>query len=239
MSKYVVSGKAVSIRFDFLVEGQAVIPSSATYSVLKNDLTVVSGLNNQSLALAPDTNYVNVTVPDVANVSTLLNEVRYINVDFIYQGKTYNLSKHYFLVPAINFPLSAGEVRAVLGVSETEVPDEFIDILSAYEEIKTSVSLNVSTILTTGSSLLPTLIKAVKYKAALNCSIAIETLVMQSEQADNTLYLRFQKIDFAAMRQEILARLNESTRKLDNILDGGTTQIYGIVAVGTDPVTGA
>lgn len=239
MSKYVVDGNAHTLRFDFLVEGQAVEPTSAKYNVLKNDNTVVTSLSNQVITLSPGKTYANISVPGASNEATLVNELRYVNVEFIYQGKTYHTSQYYFLVENVNFPLSPDDVRAVLGVSAAEVPDSYIDILGAYNQVKAMVEVNTDTILQTGSALLPTLVQAVKYRAALTNAITIETSMFQSEQADNTMYTRFQKIDFAGLRNELLSRYNEALLKLDQIVDGGTgTVVYAIVAVGTDPVTG-
>lgn len=239
MSKYVVVDSDQTLRFDFIVDGQNVEPTSAYYTVTKNDYTVVNSLEDETITLTPGNTYVNILIPGSANAVTLVNELRYVTLKFIYQGNTYTQYQYYYLVDNIVFPLSYDEIRAVIGVSQAEVPDNMIDILSAYKTVASEVTVNVETILTTGTVLLSHLIAAVKYKAALDISIGIETSIYQSEQADNTLYTRFQTIDFDRLRQDLASRYDAALNKLDSIEAGTTVRVYATTAVGTDAVTGA
>lgn len=237
MAKYVESTKGSSHRIDFIVDGEFVVPSAATYTLRKNDGTVVGGLEDETITLTSTSTSTVISVSGANNTATLPYELRYLEVAFTYGGAVYRSDIVYNLRTSIRFPLSVTDVEAVLG---TSVPDGYIDILSAYDLVQLDApEVNLGNILSGGTVLLPSLIEAVKYKAALDVAISIQNSMMQMEQADNTLYRRFEEIDFEGLRKQLSMRYSAALDKLLGVTSSNlTTPLYSTLAQGTDAVTG-
>lgn len=236
MFRYVASGQSSTHEIKFLVGEEFVVPTEASYSLYRNDGTVVEGIENEPMTLGSFSTSAIITIPALANTQENPVDIRYLQVFYTYEGNKYDKVWFYQLRDTIFFPLDPDEVRAVLG---SDVPDNYIDILGAYDQVKNDTTTNLDNILTGGSVLLPALIDAVKYKAAINASTSLETSIMQMEQADNTLYRRFEKIDFGAIRAELNARYSSALDRLNGTnVTNLTAPLYSTMAVGTDPVTG-
>jgi len=237
MVKYVESTKASSHRINFIVDGEFVVPSVATYTLRKNDGTVVSSLEDVTITLTDASTSAVISVAGSANTATLPYELRYLEVSFTYEGAVYRSDLVYNLRTSIRFPVSHSDVEAVLG---TSVPEGYIDILSAYDLVQLDApEINLGNILSGGTVLLPSLIEAVKYKAALDVAVSIQNSMMQMEQADNTLYRRFEEIDFEGLRKQLSLRYSNALDKLLGVTSSNlTTPLYSTLAQGTDALTG-
>lgn len=238
MARYVGSGQGCVLHFDFIVDGELVTPTSASYTLTKNDGTVI-GSSNTAITIPENSSSVNISVSGANNTKTLDNEIRYMDVSFVYKTQTFTLHDFYFLADSVKFPLSPADVRAVLGVTEEEAPDYSIDILGAYASVTEDVGNDLSGILTGGTSLLPALIEAVKYKTAGGMVSGIQSSMMQSEQADNTLYKRFTSIDFAAIAADIAGRYSAALRKLNGVSTPASPILSILSGNATDYVTGS
>jgi hypothetical protein len=243
MPKYITTNKDYSYKIDFIVDGEYISPSSANITLTKNDSSVVGGINQTALTIATDATSATYLISASNNIKTLDTEIRYITVNFTHNAKPYTIKDFYQVVAALEIPVSTADVKNIIGLSDKELPDEMIDIYAAFNDVTSetdSAGVDTTTILTTGSSLLPALQEAVKFKAAINSLLGIETLILQSEQADNTIYKRFSTIDF----NEILARLNNKYNaailKLSGVGAGeAATSTLLIISTGTDRITNA
>lgn len=237
MSKYVTAGSASVHHVDFLVGGELVVPTSASYTLTKNDGTALQ--TNSPLTVTSTTTGVDITISSGNNTVSLPNEVRYLSVKFVYGGTTYTIDQYYLLRSNTRFPLSPDDVRAVLGLQSSELDDSNIDILRAYDLVQSDVEdVDLAAVLSGGTALLPTLIEAVKIKAAMVSTVGIEASMFQMEQADNTLYKRFASVDFNAIRGDLSGRYSQLLALLaDEDTTAGAVTISQL-AFGTDPVTG-
>lgn len=240
MAKYVGSGTAYTYHVDFIVDGELVVPSSATIKITNNAGSVVGSYNNSALTLASGATGANVNISNVDNTPTLDNEIRYIEVKFTVNSIVYTHKDFYLLKDNVQFPLDPLDVLSVLGMTSGDVNPNTVDILSAYVSVKEDAGglADVDIILQTGSSLLPTLIDTVKYKAAMMISIGAQNSLMQMEQSDNTLYRRFMEIDFKSMDKKISDLYQSSLYKLQGS-PVAESPVISLVVFGTDPVTGA
>jgi len=240
MSKYVKDGSAYAYKVSFMVDGELVVPDvdSVYLTVTNNAGTIIDYYDELQLAVpALATSYVE-EFSGADNTSTLTYEFRHLEFRFTYQDKTYFIRDSYILRESLNFPLNEQDVRDLLGVSSSEAPDNAIDIFRAYDGVKLDAgeAVNLDTIISGGSILIPSVIEAVKYKAALALMISIQTSMFQMEQADNTIYNRFQNIDFAG----IIDQLTKKYSSLLNVvleIDTPEAPLLSTLAVGTDPVT--
>lgn len=238
MTEYVQVSKAHAYKINFVVDGEPVTPSSAMFTLTRNDGTVMGGFDESALTIGADATSVIVSIPGSANAATLDSELRYCTTEFVYDGKTYILRDFYFLRSELNFPLSPNDVRAALGLSSSELPDASIDIIHSYDQVQLDLpDVSLSNILETGSDLIPTLIDAVKYKAALEAATVIQSTMLQMEQADNTLYRRFAEVDFDGIMANLAKKYSLALLRLSGATDS-TTATLVIVTADTDNITG-
>lgn len=237
--KYAKAGADYPIKIDFVVNGQPVSPSAATITVLKNDQTVAGGVSNASITIPSGATFLYYNIPAIANGMTLEYELRYVNVSFTYGGITYTINDFYVIRNNLNIPVSKDDIRALLSLNAVEMPDEYIDLFSAYVEVQTAVgdTVNLDSLIISGSPLIAQIQLAVKYRAALNSGVFIENMMYQMEQADNTLYRKFEQMDFPAL----FARLDLGYQQaLAALLGDDFTTDFSFFTVVTppDPVTG-
>lgn len=236
MIDYAKSGTQHNILVEFILDGLPVVPDSISYWLYDNANNIVDSIAN--VTAEPTGEAVIILIPDSANLRTKDIEYRRLYIEFSLDGMVYNINKHYFLKDTVFFPLNPSDVRTLIGIEGSELADELIDILTAYEELKSDASgLDLDTILQSGAVEADYIIKAVAYRSAMNCIGFLNNSIMKMEQADNTLYQRFEGFNF----NDNLKRLASGYSKYASLLKGQTvaTITYSIMAQGTDRVTGA
>lgn len=238
-SKYVKIGSDYTHQVQFLVGGEFVIPDQnlATVTITNNAGTVVGDFNAKEFSIPEGTSGLSIPITSLDNQNTLQNEVRYVDVDFVYNGAKQTISDFYLLRDIVKFPLSPIDVLNVLGLGNDLSSDQ-VDILAAYDSVKVDADpTNLDNILTGGGPILPYLINAVKYKAAMSLSVGAQNSIMQMEQSDNTLYRRFMEIDFDTIDAKIASLYQEALYKL---LGSQAREAVAISQMfqGVDPVTG-
>lgn len=239
MPKYVESNTVLNYKVDFILEGQLVNPTSASITLTKNDGTVVDSIENDDITIVDDATSAVYTIPNSANIKTLDYELRNILIKFVYEGNIYYIKDFYSLINPVNIPVSYDDVRGVFGLREIE--DTEIDINSAFFKLSNDVGpdINLNTLISTGSSLIPYILRGVAINAALASCGLIELKIFQSEQSDNTLYKRFQSPDFKSARLEIADEYTNIILALQGVTTNDVVSVSGfIVVTNTDPVTG-
>lgn len=232
--KYASSGSINTVKVNFIVDEVDVTPTSATYSVYNNANAVVSGLSDQAITITGSSCVI--SVPALANTRTLPLELRRVEVKFVSSGVTYITNYSYFLRDNVFFPATPDEVRAILGVSTAELPDSYIDILSAYDEVTTESTLDTASIITSGDSKITSLIQCVLYKAAMTTLSALRSSLFKMEQADNTLYERFDNFDYEGVGVELRQKYTLYLLRLKN--EQSSSLFYSSLGYGADPITG-
>jgi len=239
--RYVAASKPYTQHIDFIVNGELVTPTSATLTITRNDGSIVGSYDAATLTIPPSATSVDVTISGTDNGMTLPYEVRYIAVDFIYNGHVYYTTDVYQLRTQTNFPLDPQTIRNLLGVTESEIPDSAFDIIGSYQQVQADVpGVNLDLILEGGTALFPVLVNAVALRAAMDQGTTIQNNMFQMEQADNTLYRRFENIDFDELRNSLSARYYLLLRQLlgEDTSTGGVAPTLLSVVTGADPVTG-
>lgn len=238
---YRQGGKSFGYPIRFEVDRDLVVPDANTVKFTLEDNTgaAISGYDQLAVAPAAGATSVVVNITALANAIALPVELRFVAVEFQYVGKTYWFRDYYMLKPSLNFPVSERDVRGVLNLTDAELPDNVIDILHAKTKLQAqNPAIDFDGIVSGGDETLPFLIDAVKYFCALESISAIKMGAMSSEQADNTLFKRFDKqIDFDAIAKDLGDLLAAAIVQLT----GDTTSVQPILAVATtdtDPVTG-
>lgn len=240
MVNYVEAGVIYPYPIKFIVDGELVTPTSATITVKDNNETVVQSINDTALTIPHEATSMTYSIPANANAKTLDYEIRFVTVKFVYNSVTYKIEDYYVIEDSLKLPITKSEVRSLVAMSEAELPDSDIDLINAKNFVQALIDPTISTLISSGSSKIPKLSRAIIIQAAMNAIETIELRVFQSEQADNTLYKRFASIDFAALIQSFKL---EFQKLILDINDAGTEEAVSvtlfIVQTGTDPVTGA
>lgn len=239
--KYVKKDTSHSFYIEFIVENQLVVPDtdSVTVTLTKPDGTILSGYNELAVTPGVGDSYVVLEITASANAKTNDYELRHLEIYFEKDSKPHTMLVNYNLVDRVNIPVTPDEVRAVLGISVDEWPDENIDIIKAYSDIQEEEQLNgvdVDATFEGGTSIVRNLVEAVKLKAALNILPALQIIAVQSQQADNVMFRRFETIDFETLRATLFG---EYSRQLSLVAgDDNTSLVYTTIGQGTDAVTG-
>jgi hypothetical protein len=237
--KYAEANKIFNYPISFVVDGELVSPDSATITVLQNDGTVADSINEINVTVPFDVTRVTYPISSAANSANLTSNLRFVEVKFTYEGIEYAIKDYYQIVSGINVPVNEQDVRNLLGMTESEMPDNAINILAAYSELDNFLEdVDLGNIISTGSSLILPLQKAVKNKAAMDCALMLELLIFQSEQADNTVYKRFTNFDFKDLYNRLRLNISEALTELRQI-DDPEQIAYFTVFTDADPITGA
>ena len=235
--KYTRSGAGCAYRVDFIVDGELVAPDTGSVSFSLKDNALQELWTANPITVPAGQSSVTVVINGSLNSRTLTYEVRYIEVSFLYNGAPYTISDHYIIIDSTNFPLNPGDVRAVLGLTLEEVPNEQIDIISALASVQDEVGddFDLDALVVAGNASTRHIIEAVKLRAAVDLVASIQTSLFQMEQSDNTLYKRFSKIDFVAIEAALRGRYAVALAAIT--AEAVSERTLAIVATGIDPIT--
>ena len=236
MTKYGQIGSAFNYIANFIVNGELVTPSSATITVQKNDGGATS-VTDVALPISADSTSVIYQIPSSVNSATLPQEIRFITIKFVYQGAHYTINDVYLLRNSLLIPVTKDAVRALVTLTPSELPDDNIDLYYAYSQLDNALGNTLGSLISNGSIFLPNIQKALAARAALDSCKLIELMVYQSEQADNTIYKRFSKIDFESMMARLEAMYSEAIVEISE--EDLSVPTLFIISSGTDALTGA
>lgn len=237
--KYIQASAGLSYRIDFTVDNDLVVPDtdSVQFSWKDNAQTELWDNDTTPVVVPADRTGVTLEISGDYNTKTRDYEVRYATTSFTYGGVPYTLSDSFCIVDNVLFPLTTNDVRGVLGLTDSEVPDSQIDILAAYEQLKLEVgeAFDLQAILDAGTVKARHIVTAVKLKSAMALGALVQTSLFQMEQTDNTLYKRFAKIDFQTILGEISNQYASTVALITEEVTGEV--VLAIISAGTDPIT--
>lgn len=231
------AGVDVTVPVDFIVNGEFVIPESATATLRLNDGSVDATISNVSLDTS--TTSTSVTIPEVSNTlaSGVDFEHRYLLVTFVLNAQTYTQTIHYDLIPFVPMTGTPDKVRAILGLDLSELPDTDIDLFRAYLDIKARTDVDISTALTSTGRDSLTANEIINIQAALNVVPSLQLRVAASMQSEDSVFRRFSSMDFNAIENKLVGRQMSLLSELITTTEVAFS-IFG-VSTPTDPVTNA
>lgn len=236
MTKYAQADAILNYNIEFNVNGQLVHPDSATITVLKNDGTVADSIEAVALTVVDANTNTVYAISAAANAKTLPYEIRYVKVNFTWNGQDYETFDNYVVQENLLIPVSKQDIRNFLSFSASELPDDQIDIMAAYAQLGDDTKITLSDIFTNGSALAPYVIEGIKAKTALNSCIMLELMIAQTEQADNDIFKRYTTVDFQALLDRLTNMYSEA---IGLVTETEPTDILFFSAfTDTDPITG-
>lgn len=222
----------VSLNIDYLVDAEFVVPTSAAYVVRGHTGTVlVSG----ALPAASTSEAVVLLASD-NGIGTDPTQNRYLTVTFLSGGRTYQVHKNYSLIPFIPMTGTPEQVRGVIGLDTSELPDAEVNLVSSYLELVYRYGSEITAALTTTGARNLSVNKLIVLNAALAISSSIELRTKITVRSEDSMAARSARVDFDA----VIGRIQTTMAPLvDSALGSSpvTPTIFGL-SEPTDAITG-
>lgn len=188
----------VTVPIDFIVDGDFVDPSSATF--------IIRDHTGAQLDSGPVIDG-QVTVPAALNEILDPWENRYISVVFSYNGGTHFFRESYSLSEFIPLSARPRSVRDILGVDQKELPDDAIDVTEAYFQLLDQRGPAFSEALSLTGERNRALNQAVILQAALNVLPSLPLRLMITVRTEDSSASRLKEIDFDKLEAGLAASL--------------------------------
>lgn len=217
-------GKAYTLRFDFIHDGEYVVPDVASvfYSAYDNAGVVITGHNNVAVTTNTSTQYVSIAMP--SGVQTVaggkLFEHRRVTVDYLYLGKSYSMVQSYLVTPALNHHITPRDVISYLAIKDGEILEPEVELTPAYFEVRDSVGASAfDAALISGGMTQLRINDAIKFTAALRLIATIELRALRRVGGDSLNFARFDKIDFPGIKLSIQSDLSSALQDMGSSAD--------------------
>jgi len=193
-----------SILINYKVDGDFIVPTSASYRVLSSDGSVIVSAN---LLATSSTELV--TIPLAYNGLAGSNEYedRFFEFTFFHDGKPHRKMIPYHLAAFIPLTATPADVRSAIGLDTQELPDNDVDMLKAYFSLRWQNGDSFKTALTSGGQQAAAANEAVMLKAALTICDSLEMRALIVVRAEDSQVQRSSKIDFSKIGNRISQRL--------------------------------
>jgi hypothetical protein len=237
--QYVKTGTDNTFAVDFIVNDEMVVPDNGTVTLTVSEMdgSALSGYDGAALSPGSNETYISFEISAAANAKANDFELREVVVYFEYDSKPHKITFNYQIVDRTNIPVSPDQVRILLGISSDELSDEYLDLVKAYTDVEEEYDgSDLNVILEGGTSSIKFVLEAIKYKAAINVVPSIELIAVQSQQADNVSFRRFEEVDFAALKAKLNGEYNKNLKAITG--DNNVDPVFTTTGVGTDAVTG-
>lgn len=222
----------VSIVFDFLVDGNFVVPTSATFNVRGDDYasldsgvaTLVAGATSFTLAVSAANN----------GIGADTFQFRYLEVVFIFENNTYTVTYAYGLTPWLPVWVTADNVRARLGLSADELPNADVNLFGAHVELVKELGDAYTT--TVGVE--EAFNRVLMLKTAIISAKGIMLKARMLDIANDFTARRFNlQVDFSALQAGLQADLADAIAALTGVPTATPTTM--VLSAPVDPVTNA
>lgn len=237
---YIVSGETANLRFVFLDGRDTFIPdaSSVTYTIRDNAGSPIVGYVDLPVTTGPTTVSITVAVPGALNEITGKLERRTVTVKATKGGKYWSQTQGYFISQWLNTWVTPKDVRDYLGVNEDELPDDDLNLVTAYLAVEAELG---SSILVTAlaSSTIDTVKanNAIMYRMAQDVLPGLAYRIAQTETNGTLAFTRLAKLDLDKLVAETAKRYGEIISELGGALTADRTWV--MFSTDPDPFTGS
>lgn len=237
-----LSGETVNITFRYGDGHEPKVPTvgSVTYTVLDHSGTAIAGLENVPVTTSASTFQSTITIPSLYNTvaPTKLFERRTIFLRFQSNGQSHYQKLAYRLLPTFPYTVNPADIRRFLGVNETELPDEDVDLFSAYLFVRETFTdpTDLDDLLLSGDLNEVRANEAIAMRAAIDIIPSLQNRVAQKETNGVMGFDRIKITDYTALLAEAYRRYNDALL-LIGVLTPATDFTLITVTQDTDPVT--
>lgn len=237
-----LSGKDITVVIPLIVDGVPVIPTagSVTYTLYDHGLLPIVGYIDVPVTTTSPTSSLSIPLPQSVNQIAVGKkfERRRVVVNLVSSGKPHIFQFTYRLVPLLNHSVTTASVRDFLGVRQTELPDEAIDLVQAYFEVEGDIAPTpLDTILSSGTISEIAANEAIRMKAVINVLPSIRQRIAQMESNGVLQFQRpnMEKLD--RLEQEAWNRYSMARDRAANLDESNLT--FVVTTTDADPITGA
>lgn len=235
-----IAGSPVRLHVEFKVDEEFVMPDpgSVFLTIRGTDGALLDGYI-QAPQPNPTINSLNLILP--ADINLLGQdsdfEIRFCRVDFLYENKPQSVEISYRLIPFIAMTANPDSVRAVIGCRYQELPNEDIDLYSAYLSLKSYsgfvVALQSSSVMNLKAN------RALELREAIRVIPSLQNRLFNKEEKDNAAVTR-NKLDLDRLVMDLSAALGLLLDELSVNVGGLVSDAPSIMVVSSpiDPVTG-
>ena len=235
----VEAGQSSTFRFDLRSESGTLVAdlNSGQFTLL--DAAGVVLIATTPLSNPAGVTSLNVTIPSPHHTigGAKLFDTRQLIVSWTTAGVTYRERLVYRVVPSATFYVSEQNVRATLGLTEDDLSNGDIDLMTSYVRLVALYGAAFTTALQAGDLSQINANDTLLYTEALRLIPSLQLRVIASNQDGALRVDRLKTIDFAALRRDIEKKLAEVSESLVATTDPGSTLL--VLSTPTDPITGA
>lgn len=230
------AGDEVSIHFDYEVDAEYVIPSGASFTVLSAAGIPVEGMVGVELPV--DTTGASITLPASVTQHTGDSPFKtlFVSVTFIHDGETKKRTFPVSLMPFVPLMAQPHDVRNELGLDSSELPDDQIQILRSYVNLKQSYGEAFTEALIAGDHTSLAANRAIALSEAIETLNSLQFRVAVKTKSETSEFLRIAALDFNKLRIDLARSL---AQQLAVLL--GTEELGGaimVIATPPDVITG-
>lgn len=224
--------------FSYLVQFDTGTPlGDFSYSLYDDNGDPVAGIQNQIVTPGVGAVSVLIQIPPQANTLTKpLFEGRTLTWFYTTALGPVNGSYGYTIQKRVPFPVTAEGVRTKLGIDDTEVPDNRINLLASYVEFAEAVP-DIALHENDGSSMSLKITDAIEAIAALKLLPTLQISIAKRLTSGTNEYERFSKIDWAMLADQLGQIVYDVSVLISPTLVYSSTDVFTL-AVRTDPFTG-
>lgn len=237
--QYVTGGTNSVASFDIIVDGEFSSPDvgSVTYSLRDNAGALVGAQTNVVVTTVAGQNRINIPILATYNTLTLETETRAVILSCLIGGKAYSFVQGYTLTPWLPYVTTPADVRALIGLSVSELPDSAVDLIAAYYELaNTATRAALDASLAAGGRQALVTNNGIAAQAGIFALPSLQLRVNLMEKSDADSFQRYKTIDWST----IAARLSDLVSQTLAAATGVPQEapIFIFVTTNTDPVTG-
>lgn len=221
----------ISFTVDYIVDGEFVQPTTASYRLRGHDGTLLD-----SGSLSADSTSEEVVVGAAHHSISADWENRYYRATFVYEGRTYTSDFDYKLHAFVPLMASTDQVRSLIGLDASELPDKEIALIEAYYDLADEYSTTFTDAFTATGVSNRKANEAVALKAALAVVHSVPMRTKIQVRTENTTVVRSERIDFEALEEALRRKL---TSTLGQVVPDTTpnTALFEL-STPTDAITG-
>jgi hypothetical protein len=241
--KWFQAGNDITFDIELMAGGLPVQADGGTVKYTVRDQTgaTLPGLDQSVLAVPGTTASISVEAAGNTLAAGSDTESRFVTVAFKVAGQTRQQQASYGLYPFLPIEANEDAVRAMMGVSPEELPDEDIEIVPSYFHMRDQYGTDFTDAFTTGGPKRTAANRALAAHAALNTLSSLQLRLVQSKQVENQQFSRWATVDFAKLKIDLTALVGSNIALLSDALAKDLIAIptFFVVSLPIDPVTNA
>ncbi|TPL42612.1 MULTISPECIES: hypothetical protein [unclassified Mesorhizobium] len=231
------AGRDVTLPVNLFYNGQPAVPDAGT-AVLSVADPGGAVIYTEDLVTGPTDVVILVTIPAEHNQISTSFARRIVRISAARSGVPFDSITAYRLVPTILYTVQPKDVRSFLGVNESELPDEDVDLSGALLNLEFSVSrTTLAAALTSGEEAELRANEAILYRTVLDIIPSLANRVAMEETDGALSFRRNARKDFSELKAAAESRLSAAMAVISPTIDPGYAIL--ITTADADPITGA